>query len=270
MKNIVAVVTGAGRGIGREIAATFAGKGAYVALVSRTVSQLEDTASQIAAAGGKSFVAAADVTDEPAVDAAIHEIESELGPVNILVNNAGSFRAAGLVAETDPGTWWQDMKTNLFGVFLCCRAVVGGMMERRKGRIINLIGGGTASPFPYGSAYGSSKAGVMRFTESLAREVQEYGIAVFALSPGLVRTSMPSGLLETEAGKRWFSRIQTRFDEGKDTPPAEAARVAAALASGDYDELTGRAFGVRDDMQEVLARKEQIIRDDLHTLRMKE
>jgi len=266
----VAIVTGGGRGIGREIACAFAAEGASVAVASRTEGQLAETVRRIEGEGGRAVGIAVDVTDLPAVEAMVRRVESVLGPVDILMNNAGSFAAIGPVVEVDPQAWWRDVTTNLLGPFHTCRAVLAGMLARGKGRIINMIGGGTATPFPYGSGYGSSKAALMRLTESLDREVREAGVSVFAMGPGLVRTAMTELQLKTEAGRRWMRRIHEMFDQGMDVPPTMAARLAVELASGRLDELHGRAFGVRDDLDNVLAHKDAILGEDLKTLRLTE
>jgi NAD(P)-dependent dehydrogenase (short-subunit alcohol dehydrogenase family) len=191
--------------------------------------------------------------------------------VDLLVNNAGSFYAIGPVWDVDPRKWWTDVTINLLGVFLCCQAVLPGMIERGRGRILNVIGGGTANPFPYGSAYGSSKAAVMRLTECLAEEVRQTGagVAVFAMGPGLVRTALTEYQMESTEGRRWMGRIQRMFAEGRDVPPARAAALAAALATGRFDALSGRAFGVGEDLEETLSRADEIVRRDLKTLRFR-
>jgi NAD(P)-dependent dehydrogenase (short-subunit alcohol dehydrogenase family) len=267
----VAIVTGAGRGIGRAIALALAGQGAAVALVSRTSAQLEAVAAEIEAAGGRAVPAPVDVTDRAEVEALVRRVESDLGPVDLQVNNAGSFYAIGPVWEVEPDQWWRDVEINLRGLFLCCRAVLPGMLARGRGRIVNLIGGGTANAFPYGSGYGSSKAAVMRLTECLAAELQEEGapIAVFAVGPGLVRTALTEFQLESPEGQRWMSRIDRMFAEGRDVPPTRAAALVTALASGRFDRLTGRAFSIGDRLEELLEREEEILKKDLKTLRFR-
>ncbi|MGQ9630996.1 MAG: SDR family NAD(P)-dependent oxidoreductase [bacterium] len=266
----VAIVTGAGRGIGRAIAKAFAEEGASVALVSRTTSQLEDVAGEISKSGGRAAIFPADVSDRGAVESMVKGVEERVGPVDILMNNAGAFFAIGPVFEVDPEAWWGDVTINLFGTFLCCRAVLPGMIARRRGRIINMIGGGTGNPFPYGSGYACSKAGVMRLTECLAQEVRDYGVSVFAMGPGLVRTAMTEYQVVSDAGKRWLPRIQEMFERGRDVPPERAARLAVFLAAGGVDELTGRLFGVGDDLGEIRKQMDEIIQKDLRTLRIRD
>lgn len=265
----VAIVTGSGRGIGRAIAQNCAKEGAVVGLVSRTASQLKKTASTIREAGGVALPIPTDVTDWEAVQAMVGQVEQELGPVDLLINNAGSFNTIGPVWETDPASWWQDVTINILGVHHCCRAVVPKLIKRGKGRVINLIGGGTASPITFGSGYGTSKAAVMRYTECLALELENEDISVFAMGPGLVRTAMTELQLETEAGKKWMGRIKQRFEEGADVPPTLAAELAVELASGRFDRLSGRAFNAGEDLDATEGRMDEIIEQDLKTLRLR-
>jgi len=267
----VAVVTGAGRGIGREIAGYLAKAGARVVLTARTAAQLETAAEAIRSAGGEALAVTADVTDVGAVAALMERVEGEWGAVDLLVNNAGSFYALGPLWEADPDRWWTDVTINLRGPFLGCRAVLPGMIRRGRGRIINLIGGGTGTPFAYGSGYGSSKAAVMRLTECVADELRQAGspVAVFALGPGLVRTTLTEYQLHSPEGKQWMSRIETLFAEGRDVPPTRAAALAVELAGGRFDRLAGRAFSVGDDLEELLVRQDEIIRKDQKTLRFR-
>jgi NAD(P)-dependent dehydrogenase (short-subunit alcohol dehydrogenase family) len=264
----VIIVTGAGRGIGREIAAACVREGARVALVSRTESQLSETASSLQSGGATVRTYPLDVTDKQAVKAMVQDVEERIGPVDVLINNAGSFAAIGPVAEVDAETWLRDVTVNTFGPFLCSQAVLPGMLHRKQGIIINMIGGGTGNPFPYGSGYGSSKAALMRLTESMAAEVKDAGVTVLAMGPGLVRTTMTEYQVTSEAGKTWLPRIQTAFEEHRDVPPTLAAELAAELSTGNYNDFTGRVFSAGEDLQEALANKDRIIQDDLRTLRI--
>lgn len=272
LRNQVAIVTGAGRGIGRAIAQRYAEEGAKVALVARTASQLEEVAAEIRAGGGVALAIPADVTDHAQVRAMARQAVAELGPVDVLVNNAASFYCIGPSWEVEPERWWTDITINVLGVFMCCHEVVPGMVARRQGRVINLIGGGVDRPLPYGSGYGTSKAAVMRFTETLAAELREYGVAVFALRPGLVRTALTEYQMQSEEGQRWLSHITQRFEHGNHVPPTLAASLAVEFASGRFDALTGRYLRVEDDMgsdlDQVEARISTILEKDLHTLRL--
>ena len=272
LKDQVAIVTGASQGIGRAIARCCAEEGAKVALVARTASKLEDVAAEIRDSGGVALAIPTDVTDPAAVKAMAGQTEAELGPVDLLVNNAGAFYAIGPTWEVDPETWWSDVTINLLGVFLCCREVIPGMVTRGKGRVINLIGGGTDAPLPNGSAYAASKAAVMRLTENLAVELKEHGVFAFALRPGFVRTQM-STYQTTEEGLRWLPDTAQRFKEEKNVPPTMAGELAVEFASGRFDALTGRYIRVKDykgdDLDEVEAQIPEILEKDLRTLRMR-
>ena len=265
----VAIVTGGGRGIGRGIATALAGAGATVAVVARTESQVRETVAGIQSRGGRAVALPADVTDLAAVERMVAETERQLGPVDVLVSNAGSFGAIGPVWEVDPAQWWRDVETNLRGAFHCARAVLPGMIARRRGKIINLSGGGSTNAFPYGSGYASSKAAIVRFSECLALEAREHGIQVYAMGPGLVRTAMTEFQLNSPEGQRWLSRIGRMFEEGRDVPPERAGQLAVFLASQAGPELSGRALGVADDLEDVVLHLDEIQAGDLYTLRLK-
>ena len=270
LKSAVAIVTGAGRGIGRSIALEYASHGAKVALVSRTASQLEAVANEINYASGTALVLPLDVTDKDAVRDMVARVEQELGPVDILINNAGSHSANRPVAEVSPDLWLTDIVVNLYGPFLCAQAVLRHMLPRKRGYIINMIGGGVTSAFPYATAYGSSKAALMRLTEAMMIELEDTGIKVFALSPGLVRTMMVEHLLTSDEGKEWHSqRLVPAIEKGDDVPPTVAARAAVGLVSGRLDKLAGRAIMAnRDDLEQLAQQVDAIVERDLRVLRL--
>src|SRR5579862_102194 len=179
----VAIVTGAGRGIGRAIALALADAGCAVAVASRTANEIEETATLIRNKGGVALSVIADVNQPDAVDALILRTNQSFGRVDILVNNSGMQGAIGRLVDNDPALWIQTLHVNLVGTFLCSRAVLPGMIERRSGKIINLSGGGATAPRPHFSAYAASKAAVVRLTECLAEEVCEYNVQVNAIAP---------------------------------------------------------------------------------------
>jgi NAD(P)-dependent dehydrogenase (short-subunit alcohol dehydrogenase family) len=129
----VALITGGSKGLGRAFALALAEAGAQVAVTARNEGELEDTVAEVGEMGGRGFAFPADVTDDDAVDRLVAAVEEALGPVDLLVNNAGSFRAFGSLAEVDLGDWWREVEINLRGPFLCTRAVLRGMIERKKG-----------------------------------------------------------------------------------------------------------------------------------------
>jgi NAD(P)-dependent dehydrogenase (short-subunit alcohol dehydrogenase family) len=243
----VAVVTGGGRGIGREIARQQARDGAKVAVLARTAVEIEETVSLIEGEGGCAIALTVDVTDYSAVESAFARVAAELGPVDMLVNNHGSFRAFGPIWDCDPLDWWRDVEINLQGTFHTCRAASPAMIARGMGRIVNLVGGGTGNSFPHGSGYASSKAAIMRLTECLNDTTVGHGVFAFAVDPGLVRSAMTERQLSSEAGKIYLPGIRQLFDDGIDIAPSHAALLIADIASGRFDVLAGRLLRGVDD-----------------------
>lgn len=260
----VAVVTGGGRGIGRAIAQGLAGAGATVAVVARSADELAETVRMIEEAGGRALALPADVADRAAVEGAVARVEAELGPVDLLVNNAGLLQPIGLAWEVDPDAWWRCVEVNLRGPYLCARAVLPGMVTRRRGRIVNLASVAAVRPIPDGTAYASSKAALVRLTDSLAAEVREFGIAVFAVDPGSVATGMHAYLGQSTAWLRRRGRHAPKF-----TPAEDAAALVLRLASGRADALTGRFLHVHDDLAALAREAEAITRDDRYALRLR-
>jgi 3-oxoacyl-[acyl-carrier protein] reductase len=236
-----------------------------VALVARSLPDLERTRAEIEASEGTAFVAVADVTDGAAVKRAVLEAERVLGPIEILVNSAGTCRAIGPLHRVSAQAWLEDLETNLIGTFLVIRAVLPGMLERGRGRIVNVSSFAANRPSPYMSAYGSAKAALVHLTSSLAEEVRAGGVSVFAMTPGTVKTEMTSYLTESEPGREWLPPIP---DE-RWLPVEEAGRLAAFLASGRADGLSGRFLHVLDDVDDLVRRATEIQQRDLYTLRLR-
>ncbi len=251
LEGTIAVVTGGGRGIGREIALHQARGGARVAVLARTAREIEETAHLIEQEGGKAVALAVDLVDTATVDSTFQRIADALGPIDTLVNNHGSFRAFGPIWECDPAVWWGDVEINLRGTFNTCRVTAPAMLARSRGRIVNLVGGGTGTSFPNGSGYASSKAAIMRFTECLNDTTKAGGVRAFAVDPGLVRTAMTELQLNSDAGKTHLPGIQQLFDEGVNVPPSRAAALIADIAAGRFDALAGRMLRGVDDRDEL-------------------
>lgn len=266
----VAIVTGGGRGIGRSIAHELAAGGAAVAVTARSEDQLQETLRTVEAAGRRALALTADVTDVRAVARMVETVERDLGPVDLLVNNAGIGGPIGPLWEVDPDEWWRTIEVHLRGTLLCTRAVLPSMLRRRRGRVINLSGGGAGGPYPYLSAYGCAKAAVVRFTDTLAAETRASNVPVFAVRPGWVRTAMSEEVLNTEAGQRWVPQARAQFEHGRDFPPEATARLVAFLASGRGDALSGRVLYVDYDNADLARRAKQIQDEDLYTLRYRE
>ena len=260
----VALVTGGGRGIGRTIAEGLAASGAAVAVLARSEDELQETVAQIARAGGRAIALAADVTDRQAVEAAVAQTVRDLGPIDLLVNNAAVATPVGPVWEVEPEAWWRTIEVNLRGPFLCARAVLPGMIARRTGRIVNIVAVAAFTTAPYMSAYGGSKAALVSFTDDLAAEVREHGLTVFAIRPGMVQTRMQDELMASPY-------VQRRRGGPPVLVPAErAAEAVAFVATGQADALTGRFIDVtRDDVAALARNADAIVRDDRLAMRLR-
>ena len=204
----VALITGGGRGIGRAIALAYAYEGADVAVVARTPTEVEEVAGEVRALGRKGIAVSADLTDSQQAHRAVQDALRALGKVDILVNNAGGYRlyTDGLVhqlpvLQLTEQEWHRVLATNLTTAFLCCKALLPHMVERRTGVIINVSSGVARRGGAGQAAYSAAKAALERLTESLSEELEEYGIAVNALIPGWVLTR-PNDDYDAEVHKR--------------------------------------------------------------------
>ena len=185
----VAVVTGAGRGIGRAVAATFAREGAFVVLAARSAREIASVQRDIEAAGGRALAVATDVRQEPAVAALVSRALAEGGRIDCLVTAAG-MAAFGPVADAKTADWDQLMAVNLRGVFLCCRAVLPAMTAQRRGTIINIGSVVTSRTLPGSGAYTAAKYGLLGFSRVLAEEMRAHGVRVGVLSAGATDTPL--------------------------------------------------------------------------------
>lgn len=270
----VAVVTGGGRGIGREIALALAGAGAAVAVAARSADQVQTTADMITSVGGRAVALPVDVTDEEGVQQAIAAIQDRLGAVTLLVNNAGVGGPIGSTWEVSATEWWRTMEVNLRGVLLWTNAVLPGMVAHRRGRIINIASNAGAYRWPNVSGYSVSKAAVIKFTENLSLELRNKGIAVFAVHPGLLRIGLTELFPNTAASPdspagKVIAWVRQEFAEGRDLPPERITRLVVELAHGLGDVLTGRYIDAHDDLTDLLERADQIREDDLCMLRIR-
>ena len=269
LRGQVAIVTGAGRGLGRATALALARARARVGVVARSEEQVAETVRGITEAGGEALAVVADVSDAAAVERMAREVERALGPVDLLVNNAGTIGPLGPIWEADPGDWWHSIEVNLRGPYLCSRALLPGMIERRRGRIINVSTSAATVAVAHMGAYVIAKTALIRFTENLAAELLNSGVSVFSIDPGTIRTAMTEVLVESEAGKKWVPWFRKLFDRGRDVPAEKAAQLVVQLASGRADALSGRLIVVSDDLAKLLERLDDVKRDDLYTLRVR-
>ena len=269
LRDRVAIVTGAGRGIGKEIALGLAREGARVVAVSRTPAEIETTIAEVAAGGGQAMAFSADVASAAEVKAMVEAALDCFGQIDILVNNAGTFGPIGPLLTNDSEAWVRTVMVNLVGTFLCTQAVLAGMVQRRRGKIINLSGGGAASPRPNFTAYAASKAAIIRFTESVAQEVAADNVWVNALAPGPVFTRLTESIIRTgpAAGAEALQEAY-RQRRGDNPSLSEAVALAVFLASDESGGLSGRLISaVWDDWRAIPSQMERIASSDLYTLR---
>jgi 3-oxoacyl-[acyl-carrier protein] reductase len=212
----VAVITGAGRGIGAAIAAKLASRGAVVVLCGRTRGPLEATADAISKAGGRAEAAQCDVTDLRSIEAVAARVDQTLGRIDILVNNAGVGGFGGPLHQLPPESWDQVLNTNLRGVYYCIRAFAPMMIRARSGHIINISSLAGKNALPNGAAYAASKWGLNGLTYSAAEELRVHNIRVSVVCPGSVDTE-----LSPHAGK----------DKAKMLQPEDVAHVVAMLVT---------------------------------------
>jgi NAD(P)-dependent dehydrogenase (short-subunit alcohol dehydrogenase family) len=274
LDGMVALVSGGGRGIGRLLGARLAGAGAAVGLIARSADELAAAAGDIRRAGGMTAAAVADVTDHRATAAAVAELRGRLGAVDILVNNAGISGPVGPLWEAPAAGWWRAVEVNLGGAFVLTQLALEHMIPAGRGRIINITSHAGVYRWPLLSAYATSKAALVKLTETLAEETRPHGVSVFSVDPGLLPIGLGGAALGTTADRRtpegrvggW---IRDQFAAGRGADPEEAARLILALASGRADRLSGRHLSVTDNLDALLPRIDQIERDDLHTLRLR-
>jgi 3-oxoacyl-[acyl-carrier protein] reductase len=220
-----------------------------VAVSARTRDQVEQVASEIG-----SLAVVADVSKREDVEQMVADVEQRLGALDLLVANAGIGIWEQESWETDPAEWWRVHEVNVLGVYLCCRAVMPGMLERGRGRIVITGSGAAYLPGSRQTAYSSSKAAVVRFGETLANQL-DGRIPVFPISPGLVRTEMTEGRIPDDAP--W-------------TPPECAPRLVRALAGGRFDRLSGRYLHAEQDPPEALEQRiDEILEHDLNAIRLR-
>jgi len=251
----IAAITGAGRGIGESIAHAFADEGADLILTARTRQQLDRVADDIKAKNRHVSVITCDVSSPAEVEKLAAEVKEKFDRLDILVNNAGVSKRSKLL-DYDDDTWFEVIRVNLFGVYLCSKAFLPIMQQTGQGRIINMASTAGKSPVPFNTAYSASKHGVLGFTKSLASEVAISGypgITVNAICPFFVDTDMfrgpqgylaqmskMAGLSEKEVQEKVVGRsLQQRVLE-----PAEVAAMALYLASGDARGVTGQASNI--------------------------
>ena len=269
LKGRVALVTGGSQGIGKAVVRRLLEEGASVSFCARNQQRLDATAEELSTIGPDLLAVRADVTQEKDVNALVRSTLARFEKIDVLVNNAGVYGPIGRAWEVDPVEWQAAVTTNLAGAFLVCRAVVPILIRAGRGKIVNMSGGGAATPFPRYTAYAVSKAALVRFTETLALELTDHNIQVNAVAPGFVATSLHQQTLEAgeRAGAEFFRKTKEELARGGVNAAIPAALVAF-LASEGSDRITGKFIsGVWDDWASFGQHLEEIAATDIYTLR---
>ncbi len=270
LQDRVAIITGAGRGIGRAIALAYAGEGAKLTLAARSRSELEETERQAKELGADTIVISTDISDASQVEAMVKGTLERYGAVDILVNNAGVLGPIGPLHECEISDWVLPIQVNLVGTYLCCRAVLPTMLSQDRGSIISLSGGGVGTfGTAHMSAYQASKSALITLTETLGMELDGTKVRVNVISPGGVHTRMMEQIQDStlSVGNTWWYERSKAVNEGGGTPIERVGELAVFLASDESDGLNGRFLATRDDFWNLSPRIPEIMSSDVCKLR---
>lgn len=273
LKGRFALITGSGQGLGAEIARHYVANGASVLLCARSADKLAEQQEALApllAPGARVVTVVGDVGEAKDVDLIFEKLRGEFPRLDILVNNAGVQGPMGNVEDVDWDEWIEAIRINLLGVVYVSRAALPMFRAQRYGKIINISGGGATNPMPGITAYAASKAGVVRFTESLALECRNDRIDVNAVAPGALLTQMMRQVLEAgpeKVGRQYFDRMKKIADEGG-TPLGIGAALCVFLGSSESDGITGKLIAAQWDRWEDWPKHLDELNDsDVYTLR---
>jgi len=261
-----ALVTGAGRGIGKRLAVGLASRGARVGLVARSKAELDLCHLEIEHQGGNSLRIRADVADYEQMAAAVERVRVQFGsPVQVLVCAAATLGPLGRFSESNPKAWSEVIQTNLMGVMNVCRAVLPHMIQRRSGKIIVLIQSATPLGRPGMAVYAGSKAALVGFVESVSEELRDHNIQINCIVPGASYTHMTDQILSAGERAGWREHedaMQTRITGG--VPASKQISLVTFLASDASNHISGRLLHVEDDWKKL---REGSLRPESFTLR---
>ncbi len=274
LRGKVAIVTGASQGFGLAVARQFVVEGASVAICARDAILLEEVCFELAKAttqGEQKVVSfTVDVSKKDEVVGFVQQVVQDLGRVDILVNNAGVYGPMGEIETIDWNEWVQAIEINLFGSILMSRAVLPYLKGQRSGKIIQLSGGGATNPMPRLSAYAVSKAGIVRFVETLAEEVKEFGIDVNAIAPGALNTRLLEEVLQAgpeKVGEGFYQKSLQQKESGGASLEIGVG-LAVFLGSSASDGITGKLIsGLWDNWSEWPQHLEELQQSDVYALR---
>jgi NAD(P)-dependent dehydrogenase (short-subunit alcohol dehydrogenase family) len=255
LRGKTAIVTGGGRGIGRAIARRFASEGAAVFVAARTAAQVQQVADEIVADGGRAAWEAGDVSSEADCARIVETAESKLGPVSILVNNAGDYGPVKPIEEITPAEWDRVIAVHLRGAFLLTRLLLPGMYARGSGAIVNISSLSAKAAFSWGSPYAAAKAGMLGLTRVVAAEAARKGVRVNAICPGPVTETQMSKELGVKLGERLGVSPEDELKgflesvlQGRGQTANEIAAAALFLVSDEASAITGQSLNVDGGM----------------------
>lgn len=270
LKGKVAIITGASKGIGKCIAETFAREGCNLTIASRHFDEISAAAEELKKYNVDVLHLKCDVSNPAEVEEMVKKTVGHFKKIDILVNNAGIYGPLGLLIDNDLELWAKTININLMGTVMCTKFVLPYMMKTRKGKIINLSGGGSGgSPTPTISAYATSKVAVVRFTEVIAEEVKDYNIQVNSIAPGGVNTRLLDQVLKAadRVDKKFLEKAKKQEETGG-TPPEKAAQLVLYLASDDSDGITGKLISaVWDNYKNFSNQLDEIKGTQIYTLK---
>jgi len=273
LKGRFALITGASQGLGAEIARHYVTNGASVMLCARSADKLVTQQQRLApllAPDARILTIAADVGEPKDIDRIFEKVRTEFRRLDILINNAGVYGPMGNIEDVGWDEWVDAIRINLLGLVCASRAAMPMFRAQRYGKIINISGGGAANPMPAITAYAASKAGVVRFTESLALECRDDHIDVNAIAPGALVTRMMDQLLEAgpeRVGQHFFDRMKKIAEEGG-TPLDVGAALCVFLGSHESDGITGKLIAAQWDRWEDWPKHlDELNASDVYTLR---
>lgn len=251
-----ALITGGGRGFGRAIALGLAREGANVAVAARTMKQVKEVAREIEALGVKSLALEGDVTKGKDIKAMVKETGEELGPVTIMVNNAGRPGPFGPITEIDDDDWWDAQKLHILAPFRFMQAVLPGMQKRGKGVVINVASRGGLMVQGNLSAYCLGKAALIRLSELAARETRKSGVGVFSIQPGDAATGMAEETIGDPGAQKYLPGMVEVIQHWKETSDnekvfADCARLCVELATGKHNALSGKYLEPDYDLEQM-------------------
>lgn len=254
----VALVTGAGRGFGRAIAERFAAEGAAVALLSRSLTQLDEVAQAIRDRGAHAIGVRCDVADAASIEHAVAKVHEVLGPVDLLINNAGVPGPFGPIWQVDADEWWRAQAIHIRAPMVFMHQVLPGMVQRDRGRVICVSAIASRLVAPNLSAYCTGKIAQNRLVAEAAAELADTRVAVFAIDPGFAATQLARDTAADPTARKYFMPLIERIENvsheyGEDPDLACCAQRCLDLASGRYDALSGGYFELPDDLDEKLA-----------------